>query len=123
MLNNVKRKAFFYPLSSLSFSSSNNDNCDRHKCLLKIDMLKFHGHMNIDGFLDWLVEVERFFQHTKIAQAKKVKLVARKLKGSAWAWWKQIQRMHTQLKVGKDEEVSQKAVFAVYLLGDIISML
>ena len=44
--------------------------------------------------------MERFFEDRNIAKKKQVKFVCRKLKGSAWAWWEQLQRMRTRL--GKD---------------------
>ena len=39
------------------------------------------GDLDIEGFLDWLTEVDRFFEYTKLPKAKKVKFFAYRLKG------------------------------------------
>ncbi|XP_024031026.1 uncharacterized protein LOC112094434 [Morus notabilis] len=49
-------------------------------------------HMHIEDFLDWVQFVENFFDCMNIAEEKKVKLVAYKLKGGASAWWEQLQQ-------------------------------
>ena len=64
------------------------------------DFAEFSGQLHIKEFLDWLIEVESFFEDRNIPRRKQVKFVSRKLKGSAWAWWEQLQRMRTWL--GKD---------------------
>ena len=64
------------------------------EALLKDDFLEFSGHLNIEEFYQKaieLFEVERFFQYRDISDKKKVKLVAPKLKKSAWDWWVQLQ--------------------------------
>ena len=73
---------------------------DMHEDPLKNDFPEFAGQLHIKEFLDWLIEVESFFEDQNIPGRKHVKFVSRKLKGSAWAWWEQLQRMRTRL--GKD---------------------
>ncbi|KAK1261225.1 hypothetical protein QJS04_geneDACA019084 [Acorus gramineus] len=53
---------------------------------INIDLPSFNGHLNIEEFLDWLAEVERFFDYMDIPEERKEKLVAYKLKGGASAW-------------------------------------
>lgn len=55
----------------------------RHKVNLPI----FKRQLHIKHFLDWIVEIERFFEYMKILEEKKVKLVAYELKGGASAGW------------------------------------
>ncbi|KAL4582173.1 hypothetical protein LXL04_006715 [Taraxacum kok-saghyz] len=55
------------------------------------DVPSFNGSMNIEDFLDWMSELENFFQFYEIPMDKRVTLVAYKLKGGAQAWWKNLQ--------------------------------
>jgi hypothetical protein len=53
---------------------------------MKIDLPSFDGHLHIEDFLDWITEVEQFFDYMNIPQERKVKLV-----GGTSAWWEQLQ--------------------------------
>lgn len=68
---------------------------------MKMDLPSFNGQLNIEDFLDWLHEVERFFDYMDIEEGRKVKLVAYKLKGGASAWWEQLQL--SRLRQNKDK--------------------
>jgi len=57
---------------------------------MKIDLPPFHGNLHIQDFLDWVMEVERFFEYMYISEDRKVKFVAYKFKGGAPAWWEQL---------------------------------
>ena len=78
---------FYYASQTLfSNTSKNHDGHDRKNISLINDFPEFDGQLNIEKFLDWVIKVERFFEDRNIAPKKQVKFVARKLKGSAWAW-------------------------------------
>ena len=47
----------------------------------------FSGDLDIKGFLDWLTEVDRFFEST---ENRKVKFVAYRLKEGASIWWDRL---------------------------------
>lgn len=54
---------------------------------MKAEIPTFNGSVDIEEFLDWLYDVETFFDIMNINQDRKVSLVAYKLKGGAGAWW------------------------------------
>ena len=95
-----KEKVLSIPQVLFSYTSGYHRIDDGVKCQMVVDFSEFSGQLHIKEFLDWLIEVESFFEDQNIPKRKQVKYVSRKLKGSAWAWWEQLQRMRTRL--GKD---------------------
>ena len=81
-----------------SYTFGNHSNDDRLKCHMVNDFPEFSGQLHIKEFLDWLIEVESFFEDRNLPKKKQVKFVSCKLKGSAWAWWEQLQRMRIRLR-------------------------
>uniref|UniRef100_A0A6N2KHU6 RNA-directed DNA polymerase n=1 Tax=Salix viminalis TaxID=40686 RepID=A0A6N2KHU6_SALVM len=58
---------------------------------VRADIPLFHGKLQIEEFLDWISEVERFFDFTELAEARQVKLVSYKLRSGAAVWWERLQ--------------------------------
>ena len=58
---------------------------------VRAEIPTFNGNVDIEGCLDWLYEVETFFEVMNIPEDRKVSLVAYKLKGGASAWWHRLQ--------------------------------
>jgi hypothetical protein len=67
---------------------------------MKMDLPSFNGQLQIEGFLDWLAVVERFFDYMEIPEDKKVKLVTYRLMGGASAWWEQLQLTRIRQRKG-----------------------
>ncbi|KAG8645276.1 hypothetical protein MANES_10G049950v8 [Manihot esculenta] len=51
-----------------------------------VDLQNFSGSLDVESVLDWLAEVERFFEIMNVEEERKVPIVAYKLKGGAAAW-------------------------------------
>ncbi|CAN0837960.1 hypothetical protein LINGRAHAP2_LOCUS1944, partial [Linum grandiflorum] len=57
---------------------------------VKTDIPLFYGTMRVDEFLDWLVDVDRFFDLMGVPENKQVKMVAIQLKSIAASWWDKL---------------------------------
>ena len=57
---------------------------------MDFDLPSFYGHLHNKDYRDWIMEVENFLEYTCIPEDRKVKLVALKLKGGAFAWWERL---------------------------------
>ena len=51
----------------------------------------FDGEMCKLNFIDWLLELEEYFNFQKICDEKKVRLASNKLDDEANKWWEDIQ--------------------------------
>ena len=63
-------------------------------------MAMFDGYIHIEDFLDWLDEVEDYFDCMGIENHLKTRMVMYELKGSAQDWWKHLQ--HNRFQEGQD---------------------
>ena len=64
---------------------------DKYK--LKVDIPNFSGDLDIEGFLDWLTEVDRFFEYIELFENRKVKFIIYRLKWEALVWWDRLREM------------------------------
>ena len=56
----------------------------------KIDVHTFLGNLNLEELIDWINELEEYFEHEEIEDPNRVKFVKTKLKGHAKIWWQEI---------------------------------
>ena len=68
------------------------DRRNRNEYRLKIDIPYFYGNLNIEDFLDWIADIDRFFDYMEVPPEKRVKVVACRLRAGASAWWDKEQR-------------------------------
>ena len=54
---------------------------------MKVELPSFNNNVSIKEYLDWVSEVEQFFNYMGTAGDKQVCLVAYKLKGGELAQW------------------------------------
>ena len=62
---------------------------------MKVELPSFNGNVSIEEYLDWVSEVEKFFDYIGIADHKQVCLVAYKLKGGVSSQWDHVQLNRT----------------------------
>ena len=65
---------------------------------MKVSIPSFSGNLDIESFLNWTYEMDKFFNMAYVLMEKQVKFVAYKLKGGAAAWWDQLQVSQSQGK-------------------------
>jgi hypothetical protein len=76
----------------------------------KVDLPEFSGTLQAKGFVDWLNELERIFEYKENPDRDKVKLVAIKLKGRAFAWGKQLKRSRERQGKSKITDWEKKKI-------------
>ena len=70
----ITRKVLSMPQVFFSYSSGNHGSDDTLKCPLVPNFPDFSRQLNVEEFLDWLIEVECFFERRNIAKRRHVKL-------------------------------------------------
>ena len=51
----------------------------------------YQGSLNLEELIDWINDMENFFDYEEMEEEKKVKFVVTKLKGHAALWWDEVQ--------------------------------
>ena len=58
----------------------------------KMEVSNFLGTLNLEELIDWIGELEDYFELEEIEDPLKVRLAQTKLKGHVALWWKELQR-------------------------------
>jgi len=58
---------------------------------MKVDIPSFRDNLDIESSLDWIYEVNKFFDMAYVPIEKQVKFMAYKLNGGVALWWDQLQ--------------------------------
>ena len=87
---------------------------------IKIEIPSFSGNLDIESFLDWVYEVEKFFDMAYVSEEKHVKFIAYKVKGGAAAWVGSItNHKETSRQTTRDNgEVHEATLQGRFLLPD-----
>ena len=72
---------------------------DNRDFKLKINIYFFSRNLNIEDFINWIAEIDKFFDYMEVSKEKMVKLVACRLKGGGSAQWERLQ--NRRLREGK----------------------
>lgn len=63
----------------------------------KPELPTYNGSLSIDVVLDWISEMDKYFECEKISEDRRVKFAATKLKGHATLWWDNVQNERKRL--------------------------
>eukprot|EP00253_Pinus_taeda_P032532 PITA_32532 len=63
----------------------------------KPELPTYDGSLSIDVVLDWISEMDKYFECEEISEDRRVKFAATKLKGHATLWWDSVQNERKRL--------------------------
>ena len=91
--NNLNRRGEPTPVTRVRNNNQtiDGDGCgNHHDYRVKANIPLFYGTMGVDEFLDWEIDVDRFFDVMDVPESKQVKIVVNRLKSTASVWWDRL---------------------------------
>ncbi|CAA7053942.1 unnamed protein product [Microthlaspi erraticum] len=97
---------------------------NNHDYRVKADIPLFYGTMGVEEFLDWQIDVDRFFDVMGVPESKQVKMVAIRLKKTAvYEDYEQIlYKMYLECVQGKRTVTEYTAEFTVWTVQEASSL-
>lgn len=59
---------------------------------MKVEAYYFGGSIKLEELLDWIREMEKFFDWDEVTDPCRVKFSCTKLRGHATLWWEKLQK-------------------------------
>jgi hypothetical protein len=56
----------------------------------KMEIPMYEGNLDVEELLDWIREMDKYFDYEEVDDEKKVKHVVTRLKGHATLWWDEL---------------------------------
>jgi len=81
---------------------------------VKVKVSCYGGSLKSEDLLDWVEELERFFDWDAIADPWRVKFACTKLRGHAALWWKKLQKDRVASKLEKIQTWEEMVVRLKY---------
>lgn len=57
----------------------------------KLELSTYDGSLTIENLIDWISELDKYFEYEEIEEEKRVKFVVTRLEGHASLWWESAQ--------------------------------
>lgn len=90
-----------------------------------IDILEFHGNLQLKEFLDWIANMDDILNFKEVLEDCRVELVATRFRGCASAWWQHNKLQH--LRMGETKITSliklQKHIRVAFLPHNYVHLM
>jgi hypothetical protein len=68
----------------------------------KIDVPMYEGNLDMEELLDWIREMDKYFDYEDVEEEKKIRHVVTRLKGHAALWWDETAGRQKEKRKTKD---------------------
>ena len=71
-----------------------------------VEVVAYDGKLDTNAVLDWISDMEKFFEYENTPDNRKVKIAVTRLKGHASLWWEHLQTDKQERK-GEDQNLAK----------------